>query len=142
MFTDARKCASPASIRAGGRDRLDRLRRQDASGGGRVIDAPYIKHLPLEEKTLASELREHDYQTWHVGKWHLGGEDYYPDKQGFDQNIGGCNVGSPGSGGYFSPWTVPTLKDIDVPEGTYLDDYLTDQAVEPFATAMRASLSS
>ncbi|MBN4061246.1 sulfatase-like hydrolase/transferase, partial [bacterium AH-315-I18] len=57
---------------------------------GKLIDVPYVKHLPLEEHTLASALRDADYQTWHVGKWHLGLEPYWPKKQGFDVNIGGC----------------------------------------------------
>lgn len=96
---------------------------------GRVIDAPYVDHLPLEERNLARALGEAGYQTWHVGKWHLGGGDYLPEKQGFEVNVGGCGQGSPGRGGYFSPWTLPGLNDVDVPEGTYLDDYLTDRAI-------------
>src|SRR5688500_12621700 len=38
---------------------------------GRLIDVPYLKQLPLQEFNLARALREHGYQTWHVGKWHL-----------------------------------------------------------------------
>ena len=96
---------------------------------GRVIDVPYIDHLPLEEKNLARKLGEHGYQTWHAGKWHLGGEDHYPEKQGFDVNHGGAANGLP-LGGYFSPWKVPGMTDIDVPEHTHIDDYLTDRAVD------------
>ncbi|MFW6059993.1 MAG: sulfatase [Phycisphaeraceae bacterium] len=95
---------------------------------GRLIDAPYIDHLPLEEKNLARTLGEHGYQTWHVGKWHLGGEAHYPDRQGFDVNLGGAQNGLP-IGGYFSPWKTPGLENADVPEGTHIDDYLTDGAV-------------
>jgi len=97
---------------------------------GRVIDVPYLKELPREEKTVAAALREGGYQTWHVGKWHLGGPGHLPEEHGFDVNVGGCEAGSPGRGGYFSPWSIPALKDADVPEGTYLTDYLTDRAVE------------
>ena len=93
---------------------------------GKLVDVPYIKHLPLEEKTLAATLREQGYQTWHVGKWHLGGPEYYPDKQGFDVNIGGCHWGMP-LNGYFSPWGIPTLE--EGPEGEYLTDRLTDEAI-------------
>ncbi len=42
---------------------------------GRLIDVPYIDHLPLSEHTIAAALREGGYATWHVGKWHLGGEE-------------------------------------------------------------------
>jgi arylsulfatase A-like enzyme len=97
---------------------------------GRLIDAPYVDHLPLEEKSLPTSLKEGGYQTWHVGKWHVGLEPYYPEHQGFDVNVGGCMVGSPGQGGYFSPWTtIPALKNAPVPEGTYLTDYLTDETL-------------
>lgn len=97
---------------------------------GRLLDAPYIDHLPLEEKCLPAALKEGGYQTWHVGKWHIGLEPFYPEHHGFDINIGGCKVGSPGGGGYFAPWsTIPALKDAPVPEGTYLTDYLTDETI-------------
>ncbi|MFP4106514.1 MAG: sulfatase-like hydrolase/transferase, partial [Phycisphaerae bacterium] len=51
---------------------------------GKLISAPYIKHLPLENKTVAGALRDGGYCTWHVGKWHLGPEKYWPQHQGFD----------------------------------------------------------
>lgn len=97
---------------------------------GRLIDVPYLKQLPGTEYTLARALRSAGYATWHVGKWHLGGNGSLPQDHGFEVNIGGCEVGSPDSG-YFSPWTsIPVLCDAAVPEGTYLTDYLTDQAIE------------
>jgi len=97
---------------------------------GRLIDVPYLKDLPSCEHTVAGALKETGYATWHVGKWHLGGEGHMPQDHGFDVNIGGCQTGSPGHGGYFSPWSIPVLENADVPEGTYLTDYLTDQAIE------------
>ncbi|MEE2995354.1 MAG: sulfatase [Gemmatimonadota bacterium] len=97
---------------------------------GRLIDVPYLKDLPTCEHTVAGALKETGYATWHVGKWHLGGEGHMPQDHGFDVNIGGCQTGSPGHGGYFSPWSIPVLENADVPEGTYLTDYLTDQAIE------------
>ncbi|MEC9378102.1 MAG: sulfatase-like hydrolase/transferase, partial [Candidatus Latescibacterota bacterium] len=97
---------------------------------GAVIDVPYLKELPSSEHSLASAMREGGYQTWHVGKWHLGGEGHLPQDHGFDVNIGGYHMGSPGRGGYFSPWSIDPLVDADVPDGTYLTDYLTDHVVE------------
>ncbi|TVY09237.1 sulfatase [Paenibacillus cremeus] len=93
---------------------------------GKLIDVPYLKYLPLHERTVASYLREGGYNTWHVGKWHLGGEAYYPEKHGLDVNIGGCQWGMPYNG-YFSPYGIPTLD--DGPEGEYLTDRLTDEAI-------------
>ncbi len=93
---------------------------------GRLVDAPYIDHLPLGEYSLAKALQAAGYHTWHVGKWHLGGEQFYPDKHGFDVNLGGCAWGLP-TGGYWSPWRIPTLEDGVA--GQYLTDRLTDEAI-------------
>jgi len=97
---------------------------------GRLVDVPYLRHLPNTEYTLASALRDNGYRTWHVGKWHLGGKGSLPQDHGFEVNIGGCELGSPYPGGYFSPWYIPPLRDARVPEGTYLTDYLTDSAID------------
>ncbi len=97
---------------------------------GRLVDVPYLKQLPLSEHTVAQALANGGYSTWHVGKWHLGGQGFGPLEHGFHVNVGGCEAGSPGGGGYFSPWSIPALKDADVAEDTYLTDYLTDRTVE------------
>ena len=94
---------------------------------GKLIDAPYIDHLPLEEKSVASSLKEGGYDTWHIGKWHLGESDYYPEKHGFDVNIGGNHLGAPHKG-FFSPYDLENIS--DGPEGEYLTDRLTDEAVD------------
>jgi arylsulfatase A-like enzyme len=93
---------------------------------GRLLEVPYTHYLPLEEKTIAQALREGGYATWHVGKWHLGDEPYWPEKQGFDVNIAGCHWGMPLKG-YFSPYGIATLE--DGPAGEYLTDRLTDEAI-------------
>ena len=90
-----------------------------------------LDHLPLEEVTLANALREGGYRTGFIGKWHLGGPDFFPEKQGFDLNVGGCAKGSPPS--YFSPYRIPTLP--DGPKGEYLTDRLTDEALKFIAGA-------
>ncbi len=100
---------------------------------GKVVDVPYLKNLPTCEHSLARALNEGGYQTWHVGKWHLGGEGHAPKDHGFEINVGGAHQGSPGRGGYFSPWTIPPLENADVPEGTYLTDYLTEQILDLLA---------
>jgi len=101
---------------------------------GRLIDVPYVKGLPPGEHTLAHALRDAGYATWHVGKWHLGPADGVTANHGFQVNVGGCEWGSPGHEGYFAPWGIPALYDTDVPEGTYLTDYLTDQAIDLIQT--------
>jgi len=62
--------------------------------------------LPLEELTLAERMKAQGYTTYHVGKWHLGGEENYPEKQGFDRNFGGNDLGQPPS--YFDPYEPAT----------------------------------
>lgn len=97
-----------------------------AHARGRLIDAPYIDHLPESERSIATVLGEAGYQTWHVGKWHLGGPDSYPDRRGFDCNIGGCHWGQPKQG-YRSPWGIETVD--DAAPGTFIDEHLTDRAL-------------
>ena len=75
--------------------------RTDASARIGETEMRYIggyqrSELPLEETTVAEALKARGYTTCHVGKWHLCAGDtapspdvYYPDKQGFDYNIGG-----------------------------------------------------
>ena len=93
---------------------------------GKLIDAPYLDHLPLSEKTLAAALKQGGYVTWHIGKWHLGAQPYFPECHGFDVNIAGCDWGYPRNG-HFSPWGIPTLE--DGPAGEYLTDRLTEEAI-------------
>lgn len=86
---------------------------------------PNRSFLPLEEITIAEALKDQGYTTYHIGKWHLGKRDYYPDKQGFDHMFGESDYGHPMS--YFPPYF--NKQNIDL-NGTYLNDYLTDQAVD------------
>ena len=85
----------------------------------------WTKQLPLEEETLAERLKTRGYATASIGKWHLGGPEFYPQQQGFDTNIGGTDRGSPPS--YFSPYGIDTLKDGAKDE--FLTDRLTSEAV-------------
>lgn len=82
-----------------------------------LLPAHYLNHLPLEEVTLAEALKEAGYTTFFAGKWHLGGEGFLPEDQGFDINKGGYSFGTP-PGGYFSPYKNPKLE--DGPKGEHL----------------------
>ncbi len=101
---------------------------------GRLLAAPYTPHLNLNEKSLAAAFKENGYATWHIGKWHLGEQEFWPDKHGFDVNIGGCNTGHPnGKGHYFVPWDNPTIEPKDG------DDYLTDRLGDEAADLIEQS---
>ena len=83
-------------------------------------------YLPLDEYTIAEALRDDGYRTGFVGKWHLGhDEKYWPEHQGFDVNVGGGRW--PGPPSYFSPYHIGNLP--DGPEGEYIADRLTDEAL-------------
>ena len=73
-----------------------------SSGKGRKLRTPLDDHhLALEEVTIAEALREGGYSTFYTGKWHLGGAQFSPDKQGFEQYYDpheNPSKGSPGSG--------------------------------------------
>ena len=98
------------------------------------VERPRFKHindrdnLALDEITIAELLRaEANYQTFFLGKWHLGKKGHWPTDQGFDVNIGGLEVGSP-PGGYYGPWKNPNLKAKH--DGEYLTTRLTDEAIK------------
>jgi arylsulfatase A-like enzyme len=93
----------------------------------RPLECPAIlNELPLEEVTIAEALKAARYETFFAGKWHLGGEGFWPDQQGFDVNKGGHHRGSP-PGGYYSPYNNPALA--DGPQGEYLTDRLADESI-------------
>ena len=90
----------------------------------KLLVPDWTKYLPLEEITIARALKDAGYATASIGKWHLGGEKYYPEKQGFDVNIGGTEAPAPKS--YFAPYKIATLP--EGPDGEYLTDRLGDEA--------------
>ena len=81
--------------------------------------------MELEEVTIAEKLKEDGYATCHIGKWHLGADDWYPEKQGFDENYGGCDYGQPPS--YFDPFKNKRLDGIYGLPGKKQGEYLTDR---------------
>lgn len=100
--------------------------------GDRKLRTPSNPYwMNQEEVTIAELLKDAGYFTCHLGKWHLGPDDYYPEKQGYDLNIAGCDMGQPVN--YFDPYsnkkgvTFPTLEPRK--EGEYLVDRLADELV-------------
>lgn len=94
-----------------------------------VIPPSFVTDMPLEEVTIAEALKEAGYQTAHIGKWNCAQDSmFYPQYQGYDINIAGCNKGGPGKGGYFSPYNNPYLK--DGPDGEYLTDRLGNECID------------
>ncbi len=104
----------------------------------RLLRPEFRQELPLEELTIAEQLRAAGYAAAQIGKWHLGGKGYGPLQQGFDVSIAGDALGSPRS--YFAPYVgrdgsaIPGLE--SAPPGEYLTDRLTSEA-EQFIEANR-----
>lgn len=111
------------------------------SKGDKPLAPPITEpSLGLEYKSLAEVLHDAGYQTAHVGKWHLGDAEHYPETQGFDANAGGTLWGAPftywypyhgerttGSGAIEHRY-VPSLPFGK--EGEYLTDRLTEEALD------------
>jgi arylsulfatase A-like enzyme len=94
----------------------------------KLLEPEYLTELPGEVTTLGDVLSGAGFATWHVGKWHLGGEDdSLPENRGYDVNVAGSGWGMPFEG-FFSPYEMPNLD--DGPDGEYLTDRLTDEAVD------------
>jgi arylsulfatase A len=97
-----------------------------------LLCPPNAFWMELDEITIAEMLRPAGYVTGHVGKWHLGHEAWFPDKQGFDFNAGGTEIGQPPS--YFDPYHLnerrPNIATLPPrQEGEYLTDRESDEAI-------------
>ena len=90
----------------------------------KLLVPDWTKFLPLEEVTVARALKASGYATASIGKWHLGGEQYYPEKHGFDINVAGTESPAPRS--YFAPYNIATLP--EGPRGEHLTDRQGEEA--------------
>jgi len=132
----------------------------------RILDSDLLEErgelvlgMPQSEITLAEKLKDAGYHTAHIGKWHLGEENFMrPEDQGFDESLhktGGLYLpeDSPDvvnayltyssvdmvlwtAGSYDvqfnnspSPDAAYTGGDRFAPDG-YLTDYYTDEAIK------------
>jgi arylsulfatase A len=92
----------------------------------------WTKQLELSTVTIAERLKTAGYATACIGKWHLGNETHFPEKHGFDRNIGGYHRGQPPS--YHAPYGIPTLQ----PEGP-AGEFLTDREAREAVTFITAN---
>ena len=90
----------------------------------KLLVPDWTKYLPLGEISLGRAFKSGGYATASIGKWHLGGEAYWPDKHGFDLNLAGTEAPQPKS--YFAPYNIATLP--EGPEGEYLTERLAVEA--------------
>ncbi len=93
----------------------------------KLLVPDWTKHLAHDETTIAEVFKAAGYTTASIGKWHLGGEAYYPTTHGFDVNIAGTDKAAPPT--YHAPWKIPTLTPEGKP-GDYLTDRLGEEAAK------------
>lgn len=92
------------------------------------------KEMPLEEITIAERLKSTGYDTYYIGKWHLGKTGMRPIDQGYDHAFATNFAGQPAS--YFHPYKKKEKSNFDVPdledgqEGEFLTDKLAEKAIE------------
>jgi len=106
--------------------------------GKKVLCPPNALWMESSEITIAEMLRQADYKSCYIGKWHLGTDEWYPEQQGFDFNYGGCDYGQPPN--YFDPFNQPKGRHEMLRQGIpglpcrdpgqYLSDREGDEAVK------------
>ncbi len=103
----------------------------------KLLPAKMLDHLPQEHITIAERLKDAGYANGFFGKWHLAGPRiskkqgqgdlrFYPEKQGFDVNFGGCAMGGPFS--FFDPYNLHNLPPRR--EGQYMPDRYADEVID------------
>jgi arylsulfatase A-like enzyme len=92
------------------------------------------------ESNFIRQFQKAGYQSYYVGKWHLGGDKNLPPGFGFDRAFGSGEAG--GTASHFYPFNtkkvitprgeVPPLPDVTEAgqPGDYLTDVLTDEMID------------
>lgn len=97
----------------------------------KVLPAPYNDHLPLDEITIAEELKKDGYKTGLLGKWHLGENTTFgesdPGFQGFDVTEGFDYELLPDDGTYKWYKIDDKSKSFELPQ---LTQEITDNSIK------------
>jgi arylsulfatase A-like enzyme len=101
----------------------------DDDPGFKLMTPRNALFMDLGEITIAEALKSAGYAAGHIGKWHLGPDEFSPQNQGFDVNVGGADIGHTES--YFDPYLnegapIPSLEPRRT--GEYMTDRLADEA--------------
>ena len=102
-----------------------------------VGDIQPRSHIPVGITTLGQVLKNNEYHTAHIGKWHLYYEgvrvgkieDHQPEGHGFNHVIGGRTLPGP-AGGYYSPYKSNFYNLTNGPDGENLTERLSQEAID------------
>ena len=83
----------------------------------KLLCPPNPYWMESSEITIAEALQKTGYKTAYIGKWHLGDDPWYPEKQGYEENFGGCDYGQPPS--YFDPFNKPSHQHPTIRAGIH-----------------------
>lgn len=95
----------------------------------KLLRPEFHQQLPLKSITIAQRLQDAGYVTAAIGKWHLGGTGFEPERHGFQIAKGGFERGSVQS--HFAPYLkdgrlLPGLESS--PDGEFVTERLTSEA--------------
>lgn len=98
-------------------------------------------HINSPNVSIGQAMKNAGYNTFYLGKWHLGGEEFSPANRGFDQTFAAGAAG--GVSSHFAPYnrdfqslggvpeaeTAPIDNVENSPNGECLEDRLTDETI-------------
>ena len=101
---------------------------ETAAPWNKVVTPKSRRHLRPEERTIGEVFRDSGYRTGFIGKWHLGlNPEHWPEQQGFEFSFHGAP--DPGPPSYFSPYKFRAGTVTNGPDGEYITDRVTDEAI-------------
>lgn len=110
--------------------------RLKGDGEGKDGEEGFTVHAP--NISIGQAMKDAGYNTFYIGKWHLGGDDKAPAGVGFDQSVAAGKAGATSS--HFAPYNMSRggtsgkekpITDLDnAPKDEYLADRLTDEAIK------------
>ena len=80
-------------------------------GNRKLLQPICLDSLPLKHVTLTEVLKKAGYFNAHLGKWHVGRAEAYPQAHGFHVNIGGTLWGAPQTFWYNTYFMCPNAFD-------------------------------
>jgi arylsulfatase A-like enzyme len=95
-------------------------------------------NIKSPNSSIGKVMKDVGYQTFFIGKWHLGEDNFGPVGVGFDQSVAAGNAGATSS--HFAPYNIARngktsneapMRDVEnSPVGENLEDRLTEETIK------------